>query len=97
VDAPGPTKEELEALRRQLAETPAAAVVANHCLGLFELARLHLALSPPQLDQASVAIDALAAMVEGLPGRLGDAEPTLRQALAQIRLAWVEIKANAAT
>jgi hypothetical protein len=90
-----PTEAELEALRTQLAQTPAAVVVTNHCLGLWELAALHLSLQPPQLDQASVAIDALGAVVDRLEGRLGEDEPTLRDALAQLRLAFVQVKAVA--
>jgi hypothetical protein len=93
--------EELEAraqeLAEQLARTPAAVVVANHAMGLFELGALHLSQQPPNLDQASLAIDAMAALVEGLQGRLGESEPTLSEALAQIRLAFVQLKAaNAA-
>ena len=91
-----PSDEEIAALRRQLAETPAAVVVMNHCLGLWELAALHLSWQPPQLDQATVAIDALGAVVDRLEGRLGDDEPTVRDALAQLRLAFVQVK-NAAT
>lgn len=98
--AGGPeTDEELEAkmaeLRRQLASTPASVVVANHCFGLFELAALHLSLQPPQLEQAQVAVDALGAVVEGLAGRLGQEEATLREGLAQLRLAYVQMKAAA--
>jgi hypothetical protein len=89
----GPTDAELAALRDQLARTPAAAVVTNHCLGLWELAALHLSLDPPQLDQAALAIDALGALTERLEGRLGDDEPTLREALSQLRLAFVQVKA----
>ena len=85
----------LDALRDQLAKTPAAVVVTNHCLGLWELAALHLSLQPPQLDEAAVAIDALGAVVERLEGRLGEDEATLREALAQLRLAFVQIKAAA--
>jgi hypothetical protein len=81
----------LEELRRELAETPAAVVVANHAYGLFELAALHLSLRPPQLDQARLAIDAFGALVEGLEGRLAEREPELKEALAQIRLAFVRI------
>jgi hypothetical protein len=95
----GPQEEtsqaELDELRRQLAETPVEIVVVNHAFGLFELAALHLSLQPPQLQQASLAIDAVAALTEGLAGRLGDAEPTLREGLAQLRLAFVQIKAVA--
>src|SRR5713226_1487396 len=61
---------EMAALRDQLARTPAAVVVANHAFGLFELAALHLSLSPPQLPEAQLAIDALTALVDGLAGRL---------------------------
>ena len=88
--------EELEArmaeLRQQLADAPVEVVVANHCFGLFELAALHLSLQPPRLPQAQLAIDALAAVVDGLSGRLGEAEQQLRDALAQLRLAFVQIK-----
>ena len=65
--------------------------MANHAYGLFELAAIHLSQQPPQLDQARLAVDALAALVEGLAGRLGEAEPSLHDALAQIRLAFVQI------
>jgi len=71
-------------------------VIANHAFGLFELAALHLSLQPPQLEQAQLAIDALGTLVEGLVGRLGAAEPTLKDGLAQLRVAFVQIK-NAAT
>src|SRR5437870_8562991 len=94
-----PTEEELAAqldqLRQQLADTPAEVVIANHAFGLFELAALHLSLHPPQLDQARVAIDALAALVEGLAGRLGEPEQQLKDALAQLRMAYVQIMGDA--
>jgi len=67
-------------------------VIANHCFGLFELAALHLSLQPPQLDQAQLAIDALGAVVDGLAGRLGQEEETVRDGLAQLRLAYVQLK-----
>jgi hypothetical protein len=85
----------MEELRRQLANTPAEIVVVNHGFGLFELAALHLSLQPPQLPQASLAIDALAALVEGMEGRLGEQERTLRDGLSQLRLAFVQIKSAA--
>jgi hypothetical protein len=92
-----PTREELEAeldeMRAQLARTPAAVVVTNHCLAFFELAALHLSLDPPQPAEAQLAIDALAAVVEGLAGRLGEEERHLKDALAQLRLAYVQIRA----
>ena len=85
----------LAELQEQLARTPAAMIVANHAFGLFELAALHLSLQPPQLDQAVIAIDAFAALVEGLAGRLGEAEPQLKDGLAQLRLAFVQIRTAA--
>ena len=92
-----PSPEELEAqveqLREQLANAPAAAVIANHCVGLFQLAALHLSLQPPKLTEAQLAIDALGALVEGLAGRLGEDEQSLKDGLAQLRLAYVQIKA----
>ena len=78
-------------LRQQLADTPARTVVANHCYGMFELAALHLSLDPPQLDQARLAIDALALLVEGLGSRLGEEEANLREGLTQLRLAFVRL------
>ena len=81
----------LDELRRQLLGTPAEVVVANHAYGLFELAAIHLSQRPPRLDEARLAVDAMAALVEGLAGRLGEAERSLHDALAQIRLAFVQI------
>jgi hypothetical protein len=91
-----PTAEELAALTRELASTPVAVVVANHAMGLFELAALHLSQQPPNLAESAMAIDSMAALVEGLAGRLGENEPTLKDALAQLRMAFVQIKAGLA-
>jgi hypothetical protein len=85
---------EMDEVRRQLLEAPAAVVVANHAMGIYELAAIHLTADPPQLKEAVLAIDALVALVEGLEGRLGDAEPTLREALAQLRAAYLEVKSR---
>jgi len=91
--SPPPSGEDpLEELRRQLADAPVEAVVGNHCYGLFELAALHLSHDPPNLDAARLAVDAMAALVEGLEGRLGEEEATLRDGLAQIRLAFVQVQ-----
>ena len=78
-------------MRQQLAQAPAELVIANHAMGLWELAALHLSHQPPQLPQAQLAIDALAALVDGLQGRLGEDERSLREGLAQIRMAFVQI------
>jgi hypothetical protein len=83
-------------LTEQMVRTPAEIIVANHAYNLFELAALHLSQQPPQLDQARLAIDAMTALVEGLAGRLGEAEPQLADGVNQLRMAFVEI-AKAAT
>ena len=84
---------EMAEVRRRLAEVPAEQVVANHLMGLYELGAIHLSQSPTDFGAAALAIDAMAAVLDGLPGRLGEAESTLRDALAQIRLAFVQLKA----
>ena len=83
---------EMAAVQEQLASTPAAVVVANHLMGFYELAAIHLSQQPPNLSEASVAIDALAGVGDTLPGRLGEAEATMRDALHQIRLAYVAVE-----
>jgi len=94
---PGPSgpdaQVQMDELRRQLAEAPAEVVVANHCYGLFELAAVYLSQEPPLFPQAQLAIDALASLVDGLGTRLGEAQRPLQEALAQVRLAYVQLDA----
>ena len=81
---------ELAAARERLANAPAEVVVANHVMGLYELGAIHLTADPPRPDAARLAIDAMGALVERLAGRLGDAEPTLREALQSLRMVYVQ-------
>jgi hypothetical protein len=67
-------------------------VVANHAMGLYELAAIHLSAQPANLVEAALGIDALACLVEGLGDRMGENSGILRDALHQIRLAFVQIK-----
>lgn len=83
--------EQMQQVREQLASVPAAVVVANHAMGLYELAAIHLSSQPPEFAEAQLAIDAMGAVVEGLRGRLGENEPTLVDALGQLRLAYVQL------
>ena len=85
---------EMQQVRDQLAQVPAAVVIANHAMGCYELAAIHLSNQPPRFDEAQLAIDAFAALLGSIEGRLGGDEPTLIDALAQIRLAFVQIKAQ---
>jgi uncharacterized protein with GYD domain len=82
---------EMDDVRRQLASAPAAVVVANHVMGLYELAAIHLSADPPNFTESQLAIDAMGVIVEGLRGRLGENEATLVDALGQLRLAYVQL------
>ena len=100
---PDVSDEELDALRRvheQLRATPAIDIVANHVVQLFQLALVYLGAGgaptggeAPVADlvQASLVIDAMAAIIDGLGPRLAEHEQTLRDALGQLQLVWVEI------
>jgi hypothetical protein len=101
-----PTAEELEEMQRaraELAAVPVADIVANHAVGLWQLAILHLmpepgpagATAPPRLAEAGLAIDALGALVDGLGERLAPHDEALREALSQLRLAYVEVAGGA--
>ena len=86
--------EELRRVRAELAGTSVADLVANHAIGLWQLAVLHLtpeAGASIQLDEAGLAIDAMAALLDGVGNRLGENEPPLRDALSQLRLAFVQV------
>ena len=89
------TEEEMAArlaeLREQLAQAPVERIVAQAAYQLFEVAALHLSIVPPQLPQARLAIDAVAALVEGLAGRLGPDGDALTEGLTQLRMAFVQV------
>lgn len=87
---------QMEAMQQQLLHTPAVVVVANHCIAFYELAVLHLGQDPPNTDDARIAIDAMAGVVEGLGARLGQNERPLKDALAQLQLAFIEARSRAA-
>jgi hypothetical protein len=99
---PAPSEEELAAMRRlheELRAAPVQAIIANHAIGLLQLAMVHLGLVtvpglapvPPDFAKAGLAIDALTALVEGLGPRLGEHEGPLREALAQAQMAYVQV------
>ena len=82
---------EMAQARQRVLEAPADMVVANHAMGLYELAAIHLSEEDPDLVSARLAIDAMGQLVDNLSGRLGEAEPTLKDALAQLRMAFVQV------
>ena len=89
-------RSEMAKVREQLLSAPAAVVVANHAMGIYELAAIHLTAPAPKLPEASLAIDALAALLDNLRGRLGEAEETLGEALTQLRAGYLEVRSRAA-
>lgn len=81
---------EMSEARQQLLEAEVATVLANHALGIYELAALHITAENPDMVEARLAVDALGVIVEGLEGRLGDGEPTLVDALNNIKIGYVQ-------
>jgi hypothetical protein len=96
------TPEQLEQLREQIASVPADAVVTETAAQLVTMAWMRLGLPPEQyarfrdLDAARLLIDAFGGLLAGTEGRLGAPEPSLRQALADLRLAFAEVAARPA-
>jgi hypothetical protein len=88
--------EQMAAVQQELLGTPVSVVIANHAVGLFQLAALHLNQRPPNLEEGRLAVDAMGALVEGLAGRLGEEEASLQAALAQLRLAFVQLQGDGA-
>ena len=83
---------EMAQVQAQLASAPAAQVIANHLGGFFELARIHLGQDPPNFSEASVAIDAMAGVLDAVESRLGPDGPALRQGLDQLRMVFIQLR-----
>jgi hypothetical protein len=103
-DDDGPSPEEVAALRdlhARLLATPVEDVVANHAFGLWQLALVYLGVATPPDEQgrqpmpnlpaAALVIDAVAALLDGVGGRLGDHEAQLRDALTQTQMVYVQL------
>lgn len=82
---------EMAEAQRRLAAAPAADVIANHAMGLYEFAAIKLGSEPPQLADARTAIDALGGLLDAAGERLGEHGRALGDAIDQIRLAWVQV------
>jgi hypothetical protein len=87
-------EQEAEARRiaQEIAETPSLDWVINTAVTLANVAATKIELGDPA--DAGLAIDALAAMVNSLSGKLADAEAPLRQTLAQLQMAYAERSMN---
>mgnify|MGYP001816977338 CR=1 FL=1 len=84
--------EQMAEAQQRLLEAPAEGVVGNHAVGLYQLALIHLSTEDPDLEAARLAIDGMAGLLNALEGRLGDDEPTLRDALGQAQMAFVQVQ-----
>ena len=94
------TPDQLEQLREQLASVSAGDVVAEAALSLIALAYVRLGIPPSEherfrdLDAARLLVDALGGMLAATEGRLGPPEASLRDALANLRMAFAEVAAH---
>jgi hypothetical protein len=81
-------EQEAEAMRiaQEIAATPSLDWIVNSAMTLLNVAGTKLELGDAQ--DAGPAIDALAALLNGMQGRLQQAEAPLRQALAQLQMAY---------
>ncbi len=87
--------EHMAQVQAEIRATPASAIVANHCIGLFQLAVIHLDPEAPELGEAKLAIDAIAGVLEAVGDRLGPEAASLHDALAQLQLRYVEVRGSA--
>jgi hypothetical protein len=83
-------EQEAEARRiaEEIAQTPSLDWVINTAVTLANVAATKIELGDPA--DAGLAIDALAALVNSLTGKLAEAEAPLRQTLAQLQMAYAE-------
>ena len=83
---------EIDAMRRQLAEVTGRSGGSQPLLRPLRAGSGLFVPGAPMLFQARLAIDALGSLLDGLSGRLGEAEPPLLDALSQLRLAFVQLE-----
>lgn len=87
---------EMMRVRREMAETPAGDMLANHLMRLFDLAVIYLEAEPPRFGDAATIIEAFRSVVEGLGDRLGAHQHLLQEALSQMQMVFVQVKNAAA-
>jgi len=71
-----------------LQDEPVEDIIGNHVFHLIQLAAIHLAATPPQLEQASLAIDAVGGIVDTLGDRLGEHAELFAHAVEEIRVVF---------
>lgn len=83
---------EMMRVRREVAATPAAEMLANHLIRFLDLATIYLEAEPPAFSDAATSIEAVRAVLDGLGDRLGEHQPMLTEALGQIQMIFVQVK-----
>jgi len=84
--------EEMMRVRREVAATPAAEMLTNHMMRLFDLVTIYLEAEPPAFSEASTVIEAFRGIMDGVGNRLGDQEALLTEALGQLQMLFVQVK-----
>ncbi|MGH2790979.1 MAG: hypothetical protein ACRDJ0_08360 [Actinomycetota bacterium] len=85
-------EEEARRMAEEMARIPSVEWVINVSVTLANAAGTKL--NAGLADDAGLAIDALAALVEKVGPQLGDAEAPLRQTLAQLQMAYAQMAAG---
>jgi len=84
-------EEQLAEISQRILETPIETMLAQHFVGLFEIAAIHLSADSPNLHNARLVINAMDGMMSATEGELGNAEEPMQSMLHQIRMAFVSV------
>ncbi len=85
-------EEQAQRLAQELAQRPSLDWIINTAVTLANVAGAKIELGTP--EEARLAIDAFAALVNGLGSQLGDAERPLRQTLAELQMVFAQTVAG---
>lgn len=88
---------EMMRARREMAETPAADMVANHMMRLFDLTLIYLEAEPPRFTDATTVIESFRAVLDHAGDRLGSHAQLLRDTLNQMQMVFVQVKERQST
>lgn len=80
---------QLAAAQQQLLTTPIEHMIAQHAVGLRELALLHLQQAHPDFRAAKLAIDAIGGMLQATSSQLGELGEPLTRDLQQLQMMFV--------
>ena len=86
-------EEEARRMSEEMSQIPSLEWVINVAVTLANAAGTKL--NAGRWDDAGLAIDALAAIIEKVGSRMGEAETPLRQTLAQLQMAYAQMAAGA--